>query len=342
MDKRSVRFSVGSLASVISSLLCLSLLLDLAAAVLTGSALVRAALIIAAVCILALLALCHRVVIPGMMQYDMAVNTLLAMSPSSHENVRSENLPSLMLLIDHVFTDIRDRYQKVLSQNRNSLAVLQNQINPHFLYNTLDCIRGEALDAGLDDVANMVESLSAFFRYSISTSDMLVQLRDELRNIQIYYQIQRYRFRDRFRLEVECEDERALNCYLPKLTLQPLMENCILHGLERTESDGLISIHIDLTDKRLIITLTDNGCGISPNDLARLQDKLAATELPEASSPRSSHGIALRNINLQLKLLFGQNYGLSLSSQQGVGTEAEIQIPAVYQRSDLVKGDEQL
>lgn len=272
---------------------------------------------------------------PRLIQHDLAVNTLLAVSTRVDIGEETGQLPPLNLLMDEVLLDVRNSYQKVLSQNQNSLVVLQNQINPHFLYNTLDCIRGEALESGMDDIAGMVESLSRFFRYSISSGDILVQLRDELRSIQLYYSIQRYRFRDRFRLEVECEDDRALDCYLPKLTLQPIMENCILHGLEMKEADGLIRIHVLLTDRRLIITVSDNGCGMSPNDLDRLREKINSDLRPESERGVVRHGIAIRNINKQLKLLFGAQYGLSVSSQLNLGTEVELQIPAVDQRRAL-------
>lgn len=272
---------------------------------------------------------------PKLNQYDTATSSLLAQEHWGSDAFNPNSLPPLNLMIDEVLTEEKLHYQQILVQNQNSLAVLQNQINPHFLYNTLDCIRGEALDAGMDNIASMVEALSAFFRYSISTSNMLVQLRDELRNIKIYYQIQQYRFKNRFSLEIECEDERALDCYLPKLTLQPIVENCILHGLEAKEADGIIKIHVILTDKRLIITVSDNGCGISPNELARLQDRLESDEVPDYGRKVVRHGIAMKNINLQLKLIFGQNYGLSISSQLDVGTETEIQIPSIYRLSDI-------
>ncbi|MBR1455995.1 MAG: histidine kinase [Oscillospiraceae bacterium] len=279
---------------------------------------------------------------PKLVQHDMAVNTLLTLSDRGEDGEERLVLPPLNVLLDEVISQQRAKYQMMLSQDRNSLMVLQNQINPHFLYNTLDCIRGEALESEMDDIASMVESLSTFFRYSISSGDILVQLRDELRNIQIYYQIQKYRFKDRFRMEIECEDDRALDCYLPKLTLQPIMENCILHGLEMTEADGLILIHVCLTDQRLIITVSDNGCGMTPNELAQLREKINS-ELPPASERGMvRHGLAIQNINKQLKLIFGQGYGLYVSSQVGEGTEVELQIPAVFRRRDLTLRGERL
>ena len=113
------------------------------------------------------------------------------------------------------------------------------------------------------------------------------------------------------------------------------MENCILHGLELKEADGLIRIHVTLTDRRLIVTVSDNGCGMSPNDLERLREKINSPVSPESERGMVRHGIAVRNINKQLKLLFGPAYGLSVSSRLGEGTEVEIQIPAVDQRRAL-------
>ena len=304
----------------------------LALVVLAGSVAVRIVAVLVLLCALLSALLFHFLLLPRLQQHDLAVNSLLAFSSRTREAEEKPVIPPLNVLVDEVLEETRAQYQMMLSQNQNSLVVLQNQINPHFLYNTLDCIRGEALDSGMDDVASMVESLSTFFRYSISSGDILVQLRDELRNIQIYYQIQKYRFKDRFRMEIDCEDDRALDCYLPKLTLQPIMENCILHGLEMKEADGLIAFHICLTDQRLIVTVSDNGCGMGPNELAQLREKINSEPMPASERGMVRHGIAIQNINKQLKLLFGNGYGLSVSSMPNVGTEVELQIPAVYQK----------
>ena len=287
--------------------------------------------------VIVLLRLCVQ---PRLVQHDLALKAVLAAMPRSETGHANRDTAPLSILIDETLQHLRTNYLRVLSRNQNSLMVLQNQINPHFLYNTLDCIRGEAMECGMEDVSNMVEALSAFFRYSISSGDMLVQLRDELRNIQIYYQIQKYRFRDRIRLEVDCPDERALDCYLPKLTLQPIIENCILHGLEMRESDGLIAIHIELTDMRCIITVCDNGCGMSPNSVDMLRQRIDSDLDLGDERGMARHGIALCNINRQLKLLFGADSGLTVSSELGVGTEMEIQIPAVYNRRSLVESEE--
>ncbi len=329
--KRSLQRLSGTQA-VTATYILLSLALAAALAVAVFSRDGRLPGIAACMLICAGIAVLRLWIHPRLVQHDLALKTLLAARPQRSEGQTCTDSAPLGVLIDEVMQQVRENYLEILSRNQNSLMVLQNQINPHFLYNTLDCIRGEAMESGMDDIANMVEALSSFFRYSISSGDVLVQLRDELHNTDIYHQIQQYRFRDRIKLDIECEDERALDCYLPKLTLQPIVENCILHGLEMRESNGLIAIHVELTDKRVIITVSDNGCGMSANGVDMLRQKLESGHDLDGERGMVRHGIALRNINQQLKLIFGPEYGLSVSSQLGVGTEMEIQIPAVFSR----------
>ena len=208
---------------------------------------------------------------------------------------------------------------------------LQNQINPHFLYNTLEGIRGEAIAAGLDTVAQMTEALATFFRYTISNLENLVTLEDELDNIENYFLIQQYRFGERLRLEVVCEEgDRAelLRCRIPKLTLQPIVENSIVHGVERKIGRGNLRIKLEGTAKRLIVTVSDDGLGMEQEALERLNDQLAATRLDyvRADAERQG-GIALVNVNNRIKLLFGEQYGLCIYSTPGVGTDVEITLP---------------
>ena len=122
-----------------------------------------------------------------------------------------------------------------LSKRQAQYLALQNQINPHFLYNTLESIRSEALIAGLDRVADMTEALASFFRYTISKVENLVSVEEELHNCETYFRIQRYRFGNRLELAIQWdpEDEEEIRrCRIPKLTMQPILENSIIHGTE--------------------------------------------------------------------------------------------------------------
>lgn len=208
---------------------------------------------------------------------------------------------------------------------------LQNQINPHFLYNTLEGIRGEALCAGLENVADMTEALSTFFRYTISNLEHLVTLEDELENIENYFFIQKYRFGDRLDLVVEMEEAdkpELLCCQLPKLTLQPIVENAIIHGIECKVGKGRVRIKVEGTEKRLLITVSDDGVGMDSTSLAALNKKLGGGSLDYmADSHQRKGGIALPNVNNRIKLLFGEEYGLCIYSAESIGTDAVLTLP---------------
>ncbi len=219
------------------------------------------------------------------------------------------------------------------SERQAEYLALQNQINPHFLYNTLEAIRGEALSQGLTDIAEMTEALATFFRYTISKVGNLVTLEDELGNIENYFIIQKFRFGDRINLSVVYEEnsaENVLEYRLPKLTLQPLVENAIYHGLECKLGTGTVTVEVETTQSRLIILIKDNGVGIPEEKLIQLNQelKMAPQEIKEAK-PGGRGGIAMFNVNNRIKLLFGEQYGLHLTSQPGIGTEVEITLPLI-------------
>ncbi len=135
-----------------------------------------------------------------------------------------------------------------LNKRQAQYLAIQNQINPHFLYNTLESIRSEALIAGLTSVSDMTEALAAFFRYTISKVENLVSVEEELQNCETYFKIQRYRFGERVQLTIECdseEKEEIYRCRLPKLTMQPILENSIIHGTECKIGVGHLKIRLE-------------------------------------------------------------------------------------------------
>lgn len=217
-----------------------------------------------------------------------------------------------------------------LSNRQAQYLALQNQINPHFLYNTLEAIRGDALSAGMRDIASITEALATFFRYTISNMDNLVSLEEELSNAENYFAIQNYRFGDRIRMQVTIEpgSESAVDFMIPKLTLQPIIENAIIHGLEAQVGPGTVSVGIASDGGRLAIEVKDDGVGMSEEVLEGVGRRLV---FPEALTNREEKprngGIALVNVNNRIKLLFGEQYGLRVSSIKGMGTTVEIQLP---------------
>lgn len=220
-----------------------------------------------------------------------------------------------------------------LSKKQAQYLALQNQINPHFLYNTLECIRSEAVTYGADGVASMTEALATFFRYTISNVDMLVRLEDELANVENYYVIQRYRFGDRLKIQIEYDNETDLSIlelFMPKLILQPIVENSIYHGLEPKIGEGYVRIKVERTREYLMIRISDNGVGMEDKVLENLNGKLlhnSSDELEEAAKKKG--GIAIQNVNNRIKLLFGEQYGVHINSVSGMGTDVEITLPVI-------------
>lgn len=217
------------------------------------------------------------------------------------------------------------------------LTALQSQINPHFLYNTLDTIRGQALIDGNKEIARMVEALSSFFRYSISRKGNLVTLRDELANINNYMLIQRYRFNNRFSLEIiiDEEDKVAYDYLIPRLIVQPVVENAIFHGLEEKLEGGKVTIEVIVTEKNLILMISDNGKGMERKALNALNERICSNNRgleDTMTGNQRSTGIALPNIHRRIQLLFGEEYGVHVYSTIGQGTDVEIVIPADYNK----------
>lgn len=218
-----------------------------------------------------------------------------------------------------------------MNKRQAQYLALQNQINPHFLYNTLESIRGEALIAGLDSIADMTEALAKFFRYTITKVENLVTVEEELDNCETYFRIQKYRFGDRLNLHIKCDDEdeeAVMNCRIPKLTLQPILENSIIHGTEVKIGTGNLSIEFERTDKRLIVRISDDGVGMDEKTLARLNRRLEKNGSSVAYKEEGQKGgIALVNVNNRIHLLFGEEYGMHVYSVPGKGTDVEITIP---------------
>lgn len=219
--------------------------------------------------------------------------------------------------------------EKELLLKQADLATLQSQINPHFLYNTLECIRGKAIVDGADDIANMTHALSSFFRYSISAKSDMMTIRDEIENIRNYVLIQQFRFQNRFHVEYLMDPaDDFLDAMLPKLSLQPILENAIIHGFSDITQGGIISVSIERVNNNISLIVADNGKGMDEKQLQALITKIRTPPLQRAYDRNKRHsGIALYNVDRRIKLLFGQEYGLSVTSVCGMGTNIELFFP---------------
>lgn len=210
---------------------------------------------------------------------------------------------------------------------QSELSMLQYQINPHFLYNTLDTIRSYALMSDQEDIALMSEKLSRFFRYAISNRENIVKVEDELRHIEDYLFIQSRRFGDRFETEISVEEPELRERYMLKLMIQPLVENAITHGLERLKRKGRIHIHIAATEKKLLIRISDNGVGMNEEKLCELNHSLQAGTVQPAENHRRGTGIAIQNVNARIRITFGEEYGLHYRSHEMQGTTVTATLP---------------
>lgn len=228
------------------------------------------------------------------------------------------------------FQDLIDKeYATNLLKKQAELDALQSQINPHFLYNTLESIRGHALYEGVDNIAQMADSLSRLFRYSVSKKNNLVTFKEELFNVDNYLLIQKYCYQDRFKI-IKTIDQDSLKYKVPKLCIQPIVENAIKHGLETKLDKGIIKISAYNTKKRLIITIEDNGIGITEEKVKILNQRLTKKrENILLVDKKGDTSIGIENVNERIKLYFGDEYGIKIFSTYGIGTIVEMTLPLI-------------
>ncbi|WP_025694218.1 sensor histidine kinase [Paenibacillus durus] len=207
------------------------------------------------------------------------------------------------------------------TKRKGELEVLQSQINPHFLYNTLNSVIRLAERGKNEEVVTMIQSLSKFFRISLSKGKNIITLREELDHIRHYLVIQSFRFKNKFRYEIKAQPE-VLNCLTVKLILQPIVENALYHGIEMMPDEGVIHIAAELRSGLVVITVSDNGLGMSGDALKNI--------LKGAVKSRGGSGVGVRNVHERIRLYYGREYGLSFESELEEGTTVTVTFPAHY------------
>lgn len=247
----------------------------------------------------------------------------------------SEAFSDLEIMIQKIKQKDADMYEARISekeliseQQAMEFKMLSSQINPHFLYNTLETIRMKAFTAGDKEVATAIKLLGKSMRYVLeNTGTTFTTLSKELEHVKIYLSIQALRFGDKFNSIFEVDrDVNTDSIYILPLLLQPVVENAILHGLEEKESEGFIKISIykeaeEGKEKTLCIDVTDNGCGMTKEELEMLRKNI---EVKDNSKNKS---IGLYNINQRIKLSYGQGYGMKINSALGEGTSVRLRTP---------------
>ena len=210
-------------------------------------------------------------------------------------------------------------YEEQIQRQKMEILAYRNQINPHFLYNTLSCIRDMAVFYDVDTIAEMTMALSDIFRYAVNGSD-IVTVKDELDYTQIYATIIRYRHMDKITIRTEADPD-ALDKHIFRLMLQPLVENAVLHGMVENIGPGTVSVrirHLPETQQLEIVT-SDDGTGMSEEKLAGVREIL--------ENPKENESIGISNIVMRLRLFYGEEYSISIDSEEGTGTEVKVIIP---------------
>lgn len=204
------------------------------------------------------------------------------------------------------------------------LRLLQEQINPHFLYNTLDNIIWLAESGEDEEVVKMVSSLSSFFRTTLSKGRDYITVAEEREHIESYLSIQKFRYRDILSYDIDFDDEILDNSIL-KLTLQPIVENALYHGIKNKRGMGHIQIDGRRDGENIVFTVSDNGIGMREEEVEHLKNVISGL----VSDDRSDGGFGLFNVNQRLELNYGREYGLNIESTYNVGTTINVKIPAV-------------
>ena len=239
-------------------------------------------------------------------------------------NSPEQSVVELQILNDS-FEHLVERTKELMEKVRNEevvlrkteLKALQAQINPHFLYNTLDSIQWMCEQGNDKDAVKMVGALAKLFRISISRGRELITIKDEIQHANSYLIIQSFRYKNQFSYSFNVESGLE-DCLCNKITIQPLIENAIYHGIDRMVDEGEIKISVkESEDNDILIIVEDNGVGMTPEQCEKILSK----------GRSDSGGIGVKNVDDRLKIYFGQKYGLSIESELDVGTKVTVRIP---------------
>ena len=247
-------------------------------------------------------------------------------------NLDVEIVPSGSYEVEHLGKSIKNMLGRIKvlmsdlvaehnAKRKSEFDTLQSQINPHFLYNTLDIIVWMIENENSDKAVSIVTALAKFFRISLSKGKNIITVKDEVEHVRNYLMIQNMRFKNRFEYSIDV-DEEVLSYSSLKLMLQPLVENAIYHGMEFMDGDGEIDVKVFKEDDSLYFTITDNGLGMS-------EDMVEALLSKDFVPSKKGSGIGVKNVNERIKLYFGSEYGLKVESEPDEGTKITIHLPAV-------------
>lgn len=253
-------------------------------------------------------------------------NTVLHLEGQDELSMLYEDLNVMIADIQHLMNEVvAEQVQKEklnARQKEVEFKMLASQINPHFLYNTLETIRMKAIVNQQSEIADLAKMLAKIMRRNIQVGERLVTLDSELKLVEYYLKIQYYRFGDRIQSELTVDENVNTDCMIMPLIIQPIVENAFVHGLESKEMDGRLTIRISC-DTCIYIRIEDNGCGMSAEKLKEIKESLNDYETLDRTH------IGVGNVNQRLILQYGQEYRLQLTSEENKGTRIILKIPVL-------------
>lgn len=238
-------------------------------------------------------------------------------------------------MIQELMYLVKREYSSELLKNQAELNAMQSQINPHFLYNTLESIRGLAIKYNVLDIAIMTKAMADMFRFIISKKGNFIDFRDEMANIDNYMKIQQFRFDNKFKIE-KYIDEDTLDNQIPKLLIQPIVENALKYGLEMKRGKGKLIITAHNTQNKFIVNIKDDGLGMPLQKLKQLNEILGDNK-PSMHNEREIGSIGLSNVNERIKMTFGNEYGIIIFSAENVGTNVEITLKPIKKKPEKMQ-----
>jgi two-component system sensor histidine kinase YesM len=251
-------------------------------------------------------------------------NDLQALMTGKNANEIAELGMSFNIMIGKIKELLDSKIKEQENLKKAEFRALQAQINPHFLYNTLDTIIWMAEAKRNDQVIEIVRALSRFFRITLSEGKDWITLQEEIERTQSYLTIQKMRYRDILDYRIDA-DEAVLDGTILKLILQPLVENAIYHGIKNKRKGGTVIVRARRKDKNeVLFTVEDDGIGFTRYKLAKVQEKINSDSDELRLEER---GFGLENVNKRIKLYYGKEYGLSIESEYQVGTRITLVIP---------------
>lgn len=231
--------------------------------------------------------------------------------------VLSDSMNTMIDKINELLEQVKTEQVRL---RKAEFELLQSQINPHFLYNTLDAIVWLAEAGEQKKVVSMVGSLSDFFRISLNQGQDILDVREELQHVRSYLEIQQMRYQDILQYEI-CVPEELYSSRIPKITLQPLVENALYHGIKNKRGKGMIRIDGEMEDSDCILRITDNGRGMTPERLGQVREGIRNRNACETEI------YGLYNVNERIRLNFGEKYGITITSTYGEGTCVTVRLP---------------